>query len=187
MHLDADEFWCGLMQVRNLDAKALGCPKMYLHPPKKNVFNINQLGQYLNFDDIALSGDCKIMHRPDENIVIEYRNFCCNLPMQFTGLIWRHHFPVRTYSQFIRKALNGHQSLMKRNIVCNRWKKWYDLYHNGQLENLFNQVCDSWQEMMWNPNKKSLLSMLQLWDDEKITQFFQEHDVLPTIGEWPKQ
>src|ERR1017187_7474284 len=34
IHLDADELWCGLSQLRHFNCEAFGSTKMFLHPPR---------------------------------------------------------------------------------------------------------------------------------------------------------
>jgi glycosyltransferase involved in cell wall biosynthesis len=186
VHLDADELWCGLPQLKHIQAKAIGSTKMFLHPPTANSCSLEDMRYYLDFEQTGLPGECKVAHRPDPDIVITHGNHACNLVTYYTKEIWRHHYPVRSYSQFARKAVDGHQSLTARGAVCDRWKKWHDLYLNNQLAQLYESICHNWSQLQEHPNTSSLTALMEFWSTDEVVEFFRTSQILPTIGEWPK-
>lgn len=189
IHLDADELWCGISQLRHLNASYVASTKMFLHPPCCGDFSIENMRYYLDFENIPeIPGECKVAHRPDPEIVISHGNhgFEGQKEMQFTKGIWRHHYPVRSYNQFVRKSL-GHQALLKRNAICNRWKKWYDELQSGHLEQIYTNICQVWHSMVENPNQQDLLTLLEFWSTEEVIEFFKTRGALPQIGEWPRR
>jgi glycosyltransferase involved in cell wall biosynthesis len=189
IHLDADELWGGLSQLSRFDYKAFGSTSMYLHPPCRCQFDVNKMSHYLDFDDVTnLPGECKVGHRPDLDVVITHGNhgFENNWSVFYTKKIWRHHYPVRSLAQFERKAVAGHEALLRRNSVCERWQRWYNLSQSAQLGPFYNKICDSWDRMIQQPNTEDLTNMLELWSTPKVIRFFQESGVLPTIGQWPR-
>ena len=40
VHLDADELWCGLNNLKEIDGPVASCERMLLHPPVNDNFNI---------------------------------------------------------------------------------------------------------------------------------------------------
>jgi glycosyltransferase involved in cell wall biosynthesis len=189
IHLDADELWCGLSQLRHLDAKAFGSTKMFLHPPCRCKFDLHVMRYYLDFENISnLPGECKVGHRPDPDLTITHGNhgFVQNVDVTFTKNIWRHHYPVRSRKQFIRKTCEGHEALKKRNAICERWQRWYNLYDSGKLSIFYDHVCDAWEDMIRRPNIESLLQMMELWSTPNVIQLLKNTNSLPSIGEWPR-
>jgi glycosyltransferase involved in cell wall biosynthesis len=187
IHLDADELWCGLSQLRNIEASAFGSVKMYLHPPKQLSFNLEHFRHYLDFKDL-LPEECKVGHRPDPDIQITHGNHAIvNREMQFTQQIWRHHYPIRSYKQFLNKTIDGHLALMKRNAPCERWKKWYDLFQAGTLDTFYDHVCNHWETMIDNPNTEAFMFLLNMWATPEVVRLFQESKILPSIGQWPRK
>jgi glycosyltransferase involved in cell wall biosynthesis len=183
IHLDADEHWCGLNFLRRFDGITFGSTKMYLHPPRAK-----DLSYYLDFESIQeIPGECKVGHRPDPEIVIAHGNHgIVGRQLKYTKMIWRHHFPVRSYAQFERKAIDGHLALSKRNAICERWKKWYDWHQEGKLESQYSKMCETWDSMIRKPNLKDLLFLLESWSTSEVQQWFYENDRIPEIGQWLK-
>lgn len=189
VHLDADELWCGFSSLRTIDVAYVSSPRMYLHPPTNCEFNLENMKYYLDFDNFYdLKGECKVLHRPDPDIVIEHGNhgFGNNKDVLYSHSVWRHHYPVRSYDQFVKKTIQGHEALEKRGSICERWKKWYDLYNFGQLKSLYNKICESWQQMIEKPNKQSLMGLLEFWSPPEVISYIEKKNLLPNIGEWPK-
>lgn len=187
IHLDADELWCGVNNLNKMKKERVACTSMFLHPPINEQFTLKNMCHYLDFEHIKeLPGECKVAHRPDPHITITHGNhgFGDNKDVEYTNLIWRHHYPVRSLEQFRRKAL-GHKSLERRNAICERWKKWYELDSRNELENLYNQVCHAWIDMIKNPNKKDLQIMLEFWSTPEVIDFFEKTTQMPRIGKWP--
>lgn len=188
VHLDADELWGGLPSLRNIQGAVAGCTGMYLHPPTNQVFSLATMRHYLDFDNFKLPGECKIAHRPNPNIVVTHGNHGVEgPPIEFTDKIWRHHYPIRSFSQFVRKTVNGHESLLRRNSICARWEKWYNLHIAGSLGQLYETVCNEWENMIRSPNLSSLLKLIEYWSTPEAVQFIANQKQLPLIGEWPKE
>jgi glycosyltransferase involved in cell wall biosynthesis len=189
IHLDADEFWCGFGNLRTIEASHASSPRMYLHPPRNCEFDLENMKFYLDFDHFYdLKGECKVFHRPDPDVIIEHGNhgFTNKKDILYTHQIWRHHYPVRSYEQFVKKTIEGHEALERRGSVCERWKKWYDLYNFGQLKSLYLKICQSWENMIKNPNKDYLMGLLEFWSPPEVISYMQSKNLLPNIGEWPK-
>ncbi len=186
VHLDADELWCGLTQLRLAAKPAVASTKMFLHPPRLVRFDLHRLRYYLDFEDAGLPGESKVMHRPDPEIVIVHGNHGCNRDTEFTKAVWRHHYPVRCWEQFLRKTVDGHEALLRRNAPCERWGKWYAHYQNGTLCNLYDRICDHWESMVHSPSSDDLIPLLEFWSTPEVIRYFKETKRLPKIGQWPK-
>jgi glycosyltransferase involved in cell wall biosynthesis len=183
IHLDADELWCGLSQLRTIQGEAFGSTKMFLHPPHTS----GDMRHYLNFEGLGLPGECKIGHRPNENVVIDHGNHGCNLKVDYTTYVWRHHYPIRSCKQFIRKTVDGHEALLRRKSICERWQKWYNLYLDGSLGAFYEKICGHWESMIREPNTEDLLVMLDMWSTSEVVDMFKRSGLLPAIGEWPRR
>lgn len=181
VHLDADEFWCGLMSLRGHPGKVVTSECMYLHPPTSN----GDMRYYLDFNHIPIPQECKIVHRPDPNFVITHGNHgvenCDDI--EFTRKVYRHHYPVRSYEQWARKA-KGHEALSRRKSICERWEKWYNLLQEDKLEKEYQKLTDLWGEMIKNPQHAAFLDILAFWAEPEIIDFFKNNPKLPRIGEW---
>lgn len=189
VHFDADELWCGLTNLNKIKEKCVSSTGVYLHPPRSAFFSLWEMRFYLDFDDItSLPGESKVAHRPDPDIVITHGNHgfenCHDLA--HTKNIWRHHFPVRSFNQFVKKGVSGHQALLQRNATCERWKLWHDLYFEGKLNDLYENICKSWSSMIKTPNKQDFLTLIEFWATPAIKEFFNTTNFLPKIGEWPR-
>lgn len=189
VHLDADELWLGLTNLKNIKSKYVSSTGMYLHPPIMDEFDFEKMRFYLDFDSIIeLPSECKVAHRPDENIIITHGNhgFVNVSEVHFTKNIWRHHYPVRSKKQFVKKSVLGHRALLKRNAICKRWKRWHDLNEKNQLSIMYDIACKSWTYMIENPNKPDFLNLLELWSETEVVDFFRNNSQLPKIGEYPR-
>jgi hypothetical protein len=184
VHLDADELWCGLSQLRRVQGEAFGSTKMFLHPPRSG----GDMSYYLDFEDIpSLPGECKIGHRPNPDVIVTHGNHGCNMCVEFTKEVWRHHYPIRSYGQLTNKTVQGHEALKRRNTICERWERWYNLYLDGKLGFFYDHICQEWEEMIRRPNKASLLSLLEMWSTPDVLGMFKMNELLPSIGQWPKE
>lgn len=189
VHLDADELWGGLSQLRRFQSFAVGCTNMFLHPPRGCAFDLKEMRYYLDFNAIEdLPGECKVAHRPDPDVIITHGNhgFAGKRDVAHTKDVWRHHYPVRSCKQFIRKTVEGHEALMRRKAVCERWRRWYNLYQDAKLGILYDKICESWGRMIQFPNTEDLLSMLEFWSTPEVINYFGRTGKLPAIGEWPR-
>lgn len=184
IHLDADELWCGLSQLRQAHGEAFGSTKMFLHPPRA----CGDMNYYMDFENVpSLPGECKVGHRPNPEVVITHGNHGCNMKVEFTKNVWRHHYPIRSCKQLINKAVKGHEALRKRNAICERWERWYNLHLDGRLGIFYDQICRNWEEMIHKPNIESLLALLDVWSTPDIIEMFRTTHLLPSIERWPKE
>lgn len=189
VHLDADELWCGFHNLRHIKKDVVGSVKMLLHPPCGCSFDLKKMRFYLDFENTGLPDECKIIHRPNPDIEITHGNHGIknNIECEFTKEIWRHHYPVRSLKQFRSKTVDGHESLKRRNAICERWEKWYNAEFNSKLDHLYDQICTVWTKMINHPNRESLLTLLEFWSTDEVIRFFKEGKQLPDIGQWPKE
>lgn len=185
VHLDADEHWSGLMSLSEILTSVAGCRRMYLHPPINWEFDIDEMSPYLDFDNTPIVQECKIAHRPDPKLVIEHGNHGAKRDefgetVQFTNKVWRHHYPIRSYEQWIRKSM-GHKSLEKRGAVCERWKMWHEFHESGEMKSKYEKIIKSWQSMINEPNQKDFLELLEFWATPEMQEFFKNSGVVPEI------
>lgn len=186
VHLDGDELWSGLYALRAFRGPAVGCTTMFLHPPVDGPFSLKAMRHYLDFSKIAaLPGECKVAHRPDPEVVVSHGNHACSLPTEYTAAVWRHHYPVRSYLQLVGKAVNGHEALLRRGAVCERWRKWYDAYLDGSLEVWYKVVCEAWRRMVLGPDWAPLEQMLDFWSTPEAVEIILKSGIMPAVGEWP--
>lgn len=196
IHLDADEFWCNISELRFVKTKYVGSSRVYLHPPRNCEFDLIKLKYYLNFERYkTMAGECKVAHRPDPNIVICHGNhgFEGSPKLYWPHTIWRHHYPVRDYNQFVKKSVEGHEALSRRGAICERWKKWKELNDQSMLKSVYENICSSWEKIIQNPNKiiqspnkKDLLNLIEFWSTPEIYNYIADNENLTTIDEWPK-
>lgn len=187
VHLDADELWGGLMNLRYFPERAISSNKMYLHPPVQDGFDLMAMSHYLDFSTVPdFEEECKVAHRPDPDITITHGNHGIEgSTTVFTSQIFRHHYPIRSYSQFSRKAVEGHASLKRRGAICKRWETWCEAYDRGELKQVWNELLNAWDSMRSNPNHTNLHRLLRHWSTEDVISFFQKDRPLPIIREWP--
>ena len=188
VHLDADELWCGLTQLRTVYGKIAGCDRMYLHPPIDEQFDLIKQRHYLNFDNIKIPQECKVAHRPDPEISITHGNHGVvnDTGIQFTGVVYRHHYPVRSYEQWARKA-TGNESLKRRKVYCERWQNWYNLLTTGKLREEYSRLTSVWQELVKEISHEKFLSLVGFWATPDMQEFFGKYpEMLPKIEQWPR-
>ena len=196
VHLDADELWCGLQNLRKFDTAIVGCEKMYLHPPAKHHFSIEDQRFYLDFDHIPIPQECKVAHRPMEDVVITHGNHGVADPTDSytsTRDIYRHHYPIRSYQQWERKS-KGHEALKRRGSYCKRWSNWYDWFiDDGKspwpvAEDIWNGILKLWDGMVNEGiSHKDFIGLVSVWAEDDMLEFFENKaDMMPRIGEWPK-
>lgn len=186
VHLDADELWCGLFSLRTIKGTVATCERMYLHPPVEGDFSVDNMRWFIDLDHAEIPQEAKVAHRPDTEIVIEHGNHAVRgVKVEYTQKVWRHHYPVRSYDQWCRKA-QGHLALMNRNSVCERWKNWYTLLHSNNLREKFNSITGHWKSLVQgSDNFEDFLELLEFWATPDVIQYFKENRIMPRIGEWP--
>ena len=140
---------------------------------------------FLDFDHLPIPQEAKVAHRPDPNIEIAHGNHAViGKSYSKTKLVYRHHFPIRSLEQWKRKS-SGHLSLSKRNAICKRWEKWYNSI--SYLDEQFKEMNNLWQEFIKTKEKKLFLSLMKFWATEEMIHQFENSDMLPNVGEWPKE
>ncbi len=188
VHLDADELWCGLQNLRHFDTPLVRCERMYLHPPISWDFDINKSRFYLDFDHLPIPQECKIAHRPIPDVVIDHGNHGISSPCSYstTTDVYRHHYPIRSYNQWERKCL-GHEALQRRGASCERWEMWYNYMTNQNLGTRFTRLVRIWKLMIEDPQPELLHGLMEFWATEEVLKFFRNNtDMMPRVGEWPK-
>lgn len=187
VHLDADEFWCGLQSLRDSIGDSVASECMYLHPPAANKFDLFEMRHYVDFDRVAIPQELKVAHRPDPEIEIIHGNHgIIGRAVPTTRRIWRHHYPIRSAKQWQRKSA-GHLNLQRRNSTCERWENWYTMLAGSQEEQQFQLLLDLWTQFRQCPSKELLLSLLNYWATPAMIQFFKDHPDLPEIRQWPPE
>jgi len=186
VHLDADELWCGLPNLRKMRSEVVACERMYLHPPTGEDFSVQSMRWYLDLNHAGLPQECKVAHRPNPSFVIEHGNHAVQgVQGEHTVEVYRHHYPIRSYGQWSRKA-SGHLALMKRNSMCERWKNWYTLLNSGQLQGKFDMLTALWLELVQgSEDLNHFLDMLDFWATPEVTEYCRQNRIMPKIGEWP--
>ena len=167
VHLDADEFWCGLQKLSLFTTPAISSNRMFLHPPHED--GLPAMQPYLNLEGIpGLPGECKVAHKALENVIITHGNHDVNTEKTFTNAVYRHHYPIRKYGQFERKTKEGHCALMNRNAPCPRWKLWYESWEKGELQQLYREITSHWQEYLRSPSLDALLPIIRVWSTDDV-------------------
>lgn len=186
VHLDADELWCGLTNLRLIREPAAACERMYLHPPIGTNFDVHKQRWYINLDHTSLPQECKVAHRPNANVVIEHGNHGIRgVRTEPTTTVWRHHYPVRSYDHLCRKA-SGHLALMNRNSVCERWRNWYTLLQANKLNEKYNSIVENWQKLIEGSDDfNHFIAMLEFWATPEMIEHIRTYKIMPKIGEWP--
>lgn len=186
IHLDADEFWCGIGELKFIENKYIANKNMYLHPPVGCDFDFSKMQYYPFFNIQKLHNECKVAHRPDPDVVITHGNhgFEGNVEISWPYKISRHHYPVRSYKQFVRKSVDGHKALQKRGSVCERWKKWHDLYQENLLEDNYKSICNSWINFIKNKNKDDLLNIVNFWCEPEVAAYIDKNNIMPEVKSW---
>jgi hypothetical protein len=72
IHLDADEFWCGLKHLRTIPGPVVSSQMVYLHPPRGS--SLHDMRFFLDFSCVPIPQESKVAHRPDPEITIVHGN-----------------------------------------------------------------------------------------------------------------
>lgn len=187
VHLDADELWCDLYQLRNIRGKVAGCEHVYLHPPIGEIFDWREQRFYLDFDECDIPQESKVAHRPDPEITITHGNHgVVSAEIEFTRAVYRHHYPVRSYEQWARKA-EGSEALKRRNSHCVRWQNWYNLLATNKLRDEYFRIISLWKDMTVQFTHDQFISLVNFWATPEMIGFLQNNpSVLPIIRAWPR-
>lgn len=152
VHLDADEFWCNLPEIdgENHAEPVVWATTAYIHPPvpglPEGVVRLDRMRNFIDFHGRAK--EYKILHRPDPNIVVGHGNHrIIGAEGGYTMKVNRHHYPIRSYSQFERKVVQGARALQSRGFNCQRWNRWLDQYDAGILPDIYEMMAKSWHNM----------------------------------------
>lgn len=196
VHLDADELWCGIQNLRKFDAAVVGCERMYLHPPV-GWFDLHKQRFYLDFDHIPVPQECKVAHRPIEDVVVTHGNHGIEGHLESyisTTEVYRHHYPIRSYQQWERKS-QGHRALQRRGSSCKRWERWYDLFLTPAgwptcpADDWWGAIIKIWEEATSNGvlDHDQFLGLISVWAEDDMIEFFKNNtDMIANIGEWPR-
>ena len=187
IHLDADELWGGLSNLRKISDSIVSCERMYLHPPVTEEFSLKNMRFYLDFDHLPIPQEAKIAHRPDTNIEITHGNHgVVGKSYGSTTQIWRHHYPIRSFPQWERKA-KGHLCLIKRNSTCTRWENWYNSLSDSRLADEYSKLTSLWDSFCKKQDHHVFMSLMEFWATPDMIQFFEKQNIIPNVGEWPKE
>jgi glycosyltransferase involved in cell wall biosynthesis len=191
VHLDADELWFGIQNLRKFKADVVQCERVYIHPPISKEFSIERQRYYMDFDNIEIPQECKIAHRPIKDIVITHGNHGVKterLSFATATQIYRHHYPIRTYEQWERKS-EGHVALERRGSCCERWKKWHSLFQGGEARKHWEEIIRVWNKAVMERelSHQEFVWLSSLWAEEEMIELFLNRPYLVAeIGEWPK-
>lgn len=148
VHLDADEFWCGLGDIQSHSEHALWATTAFVHPPARNVTKnqapLRHMQKYVDFRGHAR--EFKVIHRPSPTVMVKHGNHgVLGLgKMGYCDEITRHHYPIRSFNQFARKVQQGTEALKARQFVCERWYLWYEEWQAGNLGKLYEAMIGAW-------------------------------------------
>jgi glycosyltransferase involved in cell wall biosynthesis len=182
VHLDADEFWCGLKHLRTMTGPIVSSQMVYLHPPREG--SLHDMRFYLDFSKIPIPQESKIAHRPNSEITIVHGNHGADSQTaEATTKVYRHHYPIRSLDQWSRKA-KGHLALMNRQCPCPRWQKWYEWLSHGSLQTCYEILIEAWENYRLAPTPEALQTLLSYWSTPEVIDFFKQNSYLPSIGEW---
>lgn len=158
IHLDADEFWCGLNSLKGLDEEVFQVPTFHHHLPHSDGFELME--HYLTGNAICQIGlpntMPKVVHRPNKNFVISYGNHeVLNVKMKPLYSISIHHFSVRTYQQFENKVIQGTLAIQafSNTKISSHWRRWYKSYLEGNLFKIYQKMIEFNKEGLsrWMP------------------------------------
>ena len=196
VHMDADEFWCGLQTINNPpEQDAAWVIRTYLHFPVSGIVDdriapLRKMRHYADF--LGLAPEFKIIHRPNEIIEIKHGNHGCvnDFNIGYCHSVYRHHYPVRSFRQFEKKVVNGTRAMKARGMVCQRWYGWLEEYDKGNLREIYNSMVCSWEVMIASgANLDVLSSMLESYKVapalvNRIRQEMHAKSQLPNIETW---
>lgn len=187
IHLDADELWCGLTSLRHEQESILSCERMYLHPPTSGAFSLENMRHYLNFDHLPIPQEAKVVHRPDPDIEITHGNHgVVGKTYRSTTKIYRHHYPIRSLEQWERKAM-GHLCLARRDSSCARWENWYNALSESKLTKEYETLTTLWKSFCEKQELDVFMSLMRFWATNDMIQLFENSNMIPTVGEWPRK
>lgn len=195
VHVDADEFWCGLGDIGDHHESALWSTKAFVHMPvnriPKETAPLHLMKRYIDFHGHAR--EFKVIHRPDPGIQIKHGNHgVFGKSMGYCPEVYRHHYPIRSFSQFQRKVVQGATALIARGFVCERWYLWYDEFKMGRLPEIYNLLCQDWDQYTDgdHPDMEMLSSVLTIGykvtpeTAKEIFQGLSMENQQPVIREW---
>jgi glycosyltransferase involved in cell wall biosynthesis len=142
--LDADEFWYGLEHLHELpaDVGVVSAAPLRNHPPVAGLvagpFTRAQMPYYHIVPHVGRFA-CRAAHRL---VITEGNHAARNHPGRViaTGRIVIHHYPVRSYRQFVRKVVNNGSAYERyagpRGHGVHH-RRWYALWRRGELERLY--------------------------------------------------
>jgi glycosyltransferase involved in cell wall biosynthesis len=195
LHLDADELWGGLDNLAFVKQPVVASTKSYIHPSRGRPFDVVDLAHFLNLDGIeeipGRGRDTKIIHRPMPEVEILHGNHGVRgMPSYETDSIYRHHYPVRTFAQFQRKVVYGHEAMLKRVSSCDRWSKWYDIWKQNKLYEYYNEIVDSWEDILaYERILDNMNRLLNFWcEPDLANELFErvkKHPSKSLVGFWP--
>ena len=149
VHLDADEFWCDLDAMERFSGDVAFITRCYVHPPVSGIgpgpAPLDRMKRYIDFH--GFTREFKVIHRPDPEIVVKHGNhevYGLGPAVEYHGC-HRHHYPIRSFTQFERKVIQGTVALQTRGFSCKRWDDWYDESKRGNLMSVYQRLCGQWE------------------------------------------
>lgn len=143
VHMDADEFWCGLGALAEVPAgwRAVSCPA-HDHTPVLGAAD----GE---FSRDAMPGrhpyptHYKVAHRPIRGARIAMGNHNIHgVPAPSWAATVVEHYPVRSLAQLTRKAARGAEVLGSHpSYVCSHWRSWGRALAEGRIAEVYAALC----------------------------------------------
>lgn len=142
-HCDADELWHNLSALNDVTDDIVKTRPWLNHLPYSIYeFNIDKAHYYEkptndSWFGKGMQSKRKVIHKPQKEIMIKQGNHGVVGVQEINECpIEIHHYPVRTYEQFKKKAIVGGIAYEKSDLpehMGKQWRRWYSEYKNGTL------------------------------------------------------
>lgn len=173
LHIDADEMWYGLekLQSESIFDKygTIISSNTQIHIALEGLkygygsFKCSDMPYYVPH----VPPPPKVIHRPCANVRVGQGNHWVHGvagPKITTKDIVIHHYPIRSYKHFEKKAVDGgkgYENFKGARVTGGHWKTWYDIYKRGELPALYRSMVST-QEMVQAGLKSGSIKELKM-------------------------
>lgn len=167
-HSDADEFWTNLSCLYTQTERFVQTNTwMNYLPYSFDEFEINKCKFFErpydeSFFGIGMQDKRKVVHRPDPHITIAQGSHQIIGNDGLFGVpINIKHYPIRTYSQFENKVIEGGAAYERSNLPPNigtQWRRWYRDYKEGKLREVFASFLATPENLRYHLLRRTIQS-----------------------------
>lgn len=145
--IDGDEFWTGIRScLKHKNANAIKVLKIHNHIIVKEEARFSR-EHMVFFKTEKIDEYPRVMFRPvvhGRSVTVDDGTHNCDaMPVEVSGEIEIHHYPIRSRGQYLNKIMHGYGSFIERKLdkmVGRHWRPWHEAIDGKRFDSEFSKL-----------------------------------------------